>query len=400
MNNVLFSKLQTFRSALNSAHLEREHIIDGLLATLLSRQNAFLLGLPGTGKSDLVRCICNGIDKANYFGYLLSPTTDPSELYGPVAVTKLLKDEYTRDVDGYLPSAHVAFLDELFRGSSAILNSLLTLLNERTFNNGKHTIQTPLQSIVAATNSWPTEESLQAFGDRFLFRPTVDTLLKPVSKNVLDSWALGITERPTVGVHLTLEDLSELQREAETVKISDNFLEKFSNVWELLAQRGVIISDRRRVQILKFLRAWALVQGDDTLYPEHMYGSLVHIAYHTKDDQEAINEVIEQEVPSASRVFGDAKRAAEGIMVEFNSQTTKKKSGNLSDLNDYVFAVKRYYKDMCTVSDKVNGILDQKDGTSKLRLDMGARNSGVKLSQQLESYKETLLRTVNELSRN
>ena len=176
MNDTLFTKLQNFRAALNSAHLERSFIIDGQLATLISKQNAFLLGLPGTGKSDLIRSICSGIQEVDYFSYLLSPTTDPSELFGPVAITKLLNDEYTRDVEGYLPSAHVAFLDELFRGSSAILNSLLTLLNERTFNNGKTTIITPIQSIVAATNSWPDEESLQAFGDRFLFRPTVDSL--------------------------------------------------------------------------------------------------------------------------------------------------------------------------------------------------------------------------------
>jgi MoxR-like ATPase len=160
MNETLFIKLQNFRSALNNSALEREEIVDGLLATLLSKQNAFLLGEPGTGKSDLVRTLCSGIEGANYFGYLLTPTTDPSEVFGPVAVTKLLQDEYTRDVDGYLPSAHIAFLDELFRGSSAILNSLLTLLNERTFNNGKQNIKTPIQSIIAATNTWADEESL------------------------------------------------------------------------------------------------------------------------------------------------------------------------------------------------------------------------------------------------
>ncbi|NBW42021.1 MoxR family ATPase, partial [bacterium] len=261
MDDKLFTKFQTFRAALNNAHLEREHIINGLLATLLSKQNAFLLGAPGTGKSDLIRSICSGIEDSNYFGYLLSPTTDPSELFGPVAVTKLLNDEYTRDVQGYLPSAHVAFLDELFRGSSAILNSLLTLLNERTFNNGKETIETPIQSIVAATNSWPTEESLQAFGDRFLYRPTVDFLQKPSSKKKLDGWALGISKRPEVGVHITLDDLKQLQEEAVNVKVNDDFLDKFSNVLTMLDQRGITISDRRRVQILKFMKAWVVVMG-------------------------------------------------------------------------------------------------------------------------------------------
>lgn len=291
MNDQLFGKLQNFRGALNAATLEREHVIDGLLASVISKQNAFLLGAPGTGKSDLVRSVCKGIKGANYFGYLLTPTTDPSELFGPVAVTKLLKDEYTRDVDGYLPSAHIGFLDELFRSSSAILNSLLSLLNERTFNNGNQVIETPLQSIIAATNSWPQEESLQAFADRFLFRPTVEMLKKPVSKRTLDEWALGIEDRPQVGEFLTLSELKEIQEAAKKVKVSDDFLDKFNSVWQMLAQRSITISDRRRVQILKFLRAWAIVQGDEELYPEHMHNSLVHIVYNDLEDQSTIIEL-------------------------------------------------------------------------------------------------------------
>ena len=360
MNDTLFAKLQNFRVALNNAHLERSSIIDGLLATIISKQNAFLLGLPGTGKSDLIRSICSGIEGVNYFGYLLSPTTDPSELFGPVAVTKLLNDEYTRDVDGYLPSAHVAFLDELFRGSSAILNSLLTLLNERTFNNGKQTITTPIQSIVAATNSWPDEESLQAFGDRFLFRPTVDSLQKPSSKDKLDKWALGIKARPEVGVHLSLEDLKALQEEVHSVMIHENFIEKFSNVCELLDQRNIRISDRRRVQILKFLRAWALVQGDDMIFPEHLHGSLVHIVYQTEEDKSTVQEVVDQEVPSASKIFGDGKRAAAALMNDFMAERSKLANTDrgLGTLNDFVQNLERSYKDICVVYNKINEILD------------------------------------------
>ena len=102
MNDTLFSKLQTFRSSLNASFLERTDVIDGLLASVITQQNAFLFGKPGTGKSELVRAVSNGFNGSKSFGYLLSPTTDPSELFGPVAVSKLLKDEYTRDVTDML----------------------------------------------------------------------------------------------------------------------------------------------------------------------------------------------------------------------------------------------------------------------------------------------------------
>jgi len=239
---------------------------------------------------------------SKFFGYLLSPTTDPSELFGPVAVSKLLKDEYTRDVNGYLPSSNIAFLDELFRGSSAVLNSLLTILNERLFNNGKDLIKTPIQSIVAATNSFPQEEALQAFCDRFLFRPTVPLLQKPVSKKILDQWALGLTERPTVKSDLTYQDLETLQLAASEVTASETFLESFSQVLDVLASRGITISDRRRVQILRFLRGWAIVQGEQEIVPEFLHDTLKHIVYQTPDDIQTISEVLEQCVPTADKL--------------------------------------------------------------------------------------------------
>jgi MoxR-like ATPase len=395
MNNKTFVKLQTFRSWLNVANLEREEIVDGLLASLISRQNAFLLGEPGTGKSDLVRSICKGISGANYFGYLLTPTTDPSEVFGPVAVTKLLQDEYSRDVDGYLPSAHIGFLDEMFRGSSAILNSLLMLLNERTFNNGKEYIQTPIESIVAATNSWPEEESLQAFADRFLFRPTVLPLKKPSSKRILDQWALGIEKRPTIGEYLTLEELKELQESAENIKISDEFLDKFGSVWDMLQQRSITISDRRRVQILKFLKAWAVVQGDSELYPEHMHNSITHIVYRTEEDKLTIKETLDQEIPTADNILATAKRAAAGILSEYTATAHRFKSKGLQDLNEYVIFLRRCHKDIDTIKTKVSEVLDD----DKKRMGAKTRTDGVKLIQSLETHSATFAKAINEFSK-
>jgi len=393
MNDQLFTNLQNLRSSLNASFLEREDIIDGLLASLITKQNAFLFGLPGTGKSELVRAVSSGFKGSQFFGYLLSPTTDPSELFGPVAVSKLLKDEYVRDVRGYLPTTNIAFLDELFRGSSAVLNSLLTILNERTFNNGRDVIETPIQSIVAATNSFPQEESLQAFCDRFLFRPTVDLLKKPTSKRSLDAWALGIKERPVVKSSLTFEDLQTLQAEVCSLRVSDDFLDSFNQVIDLLTARGITISDRRRVQILKFLRGWAMVQGDEELFPEHLHRSLVHIVYQNKDDIQAIKEVLEQAVPTAERLLESIKRAHSGILTEYHALHSQE-SRSVEDLNRLVGKLRKMHRDLDTLSGKLDSILE----SGQYRISAHARQTATKLTQLIESSSRSVAKSISEIS--
>ena len=394
MNDSLFTNLQKFRGSLNNSFLEREEIIDGLLASVITKQNTFLFGLPGTGKSELVRAVSNGFKNSRFFGYLLSPTTDPSELFGPVAISKLLKDEYTRDVQGYLPSANIAFLDELFRGSSAVLNSLLTVLNERTFNNGKELIHTPIQSVVAATNSFPQEESLQAFCDRFLFRPTVEALKKPASRRLLDLWALGLKKRPNVESELTYEDLIELQESLSEVKVTDEFLDKFSQVFDLLASRGITISDRRRVQILKFIKGWALVQGDDTVYADHLHKSLVHIIYQNVDDIGVIKEVLQQAIPTAERMIIDIKRALGGILSEYhgiNGQECKA----VSDLNKLVSKLRKAHNDVSVLDQKLSSIME----SSEYRISATTRQEATKVIQTLDQTKQLIAKSISELCR-
>ena len=393
MKEQLFTKLQNFRSALNTKFLEREDVIDGVLASVITKQNCFLFGLPGTGKSELVREISNGFKNSKFFAYLLSPTTDPSELFGPVAVSKLLKDEYVRDVEGYLPSANIAFLDELFRGSSAVLNSLLTILNERTFNNGREVIQTPIQSIVAATNSFPTEESLQAFCDRFLFRPTVEPLKKSTSKRLLDLWALGLETRPKVVTDLTYKDLTELQTEAQNIEVSEEFLDRFGQVFDLLTSRGITISDRRRVQILRFMKAWALVQGDDSVYPEHLHRSLIHIVYQTTEDIPVIKEVLDQAIPTAEKLIASLKRAHNGLLTEYHA-INNVNSKSLADLNNLVSKLRKQHADLLVLEEKLDSLLEATD----CRITINARRDGVKLAQTIEQSKQMIAQSISDVA--
>lgn len=393
MDKTTFANLQNFRASLNARFLEREDVVDGLLASLITRQNAFLFGAPGTGKSELVQAVSKGFNGSKFFSYLLSPTTDPSELFGPVAISKLLEDEYTRDVDGYLPSANIAFLDELFRGSSSVLNSLLTILNERTFNNGKEVIKTPIQSIVAATNSFPSEESLQAFCDRFLFRPTVDFLRRPVSKRSLDRWALGIGEpRPVSDSKLSYGDLLTLQEEVSSIEINDEFLDDFHQVMATLAGRGIQVSDRRRVQILKFMKGWAIVQGDTELVPEHLHNSLIHIVYRDVEDIETIKDCLDQIIPTANKLLLGIKQAHMGIYSEYYALEAE--GGTLAVLNAKVVKLRKLHRDVSTLEEKLTGITD----AGKYKINIETAGNAVKINRQLVTLKNSLTKSIAKFS--
>jgi hypothetical protein len=132
-----------------------------------------LIGPPGTAKSALARRLHRALAGARYFERLLTRFSTPEELFGPLSLKALEDDRYERLVDGYLPTAGIAFLDEVFKANSAILNALLTLLNEREFDNGTGRLRTPLVAVVAASNEVPVDDALQAFHDRFLLRVPV-----------------------------------------------------------------------------------------------------------------------------------------------------------------------------------------------------------------------------------
>src|SRR3954466_5580582 len=168
-------RLAQMARALESRFLGKDEVIRLLLIAVVAGEHAVLVGPPGTAKSALIRMFARLL-QANYFEYLLTRFTEPNELFGPVDIAAFRNGQYQRRVEGMLPTAEIVFLDEVFKSNSAILNALLTLLNERRYTSGGTVMRCPLLSCFGASNEVPTDETLTAIFDRFLLRIRSDNL--------------------------------------------------------------------------------------------------------------------------------------------------------------------------------------------------------------------------------
>lgn len=160
---------------LKAAFVGRDEVIDLIALVVVSGEHLFLFGAPGTAKSLFVRRFSQSV-RGRYFEYLLTRFSEPNELFGPVDLVRLREGVVATVIKGMLPEAEFAFLDELFNANSAILNNLLTVLNERIFRRGAETHTLPLLSVCAASNQLPEDEALKALFDRFLLRCRVESL--------------------------------------------------------------------------------------------------------------------------------------------------------------------------------------------------------------------------------
>jgi MoxR-like ATPase len=236
----------------------KDEIIEVLGVSLVAGENTFLLGPPGTGKSALVHELASRLSGQS-FDYLLTRFTEPSELFGPFDLRRLRDGDLVTNTEGMLPEADFVFLDELLNANSAVLNSLLTALNERVFRRGRQRTKLPMLLTIGASNRLPEDEALAALFDRFLLRMHCDNVETERLGEVLDAgWIRETTQtsEPT----LTIEDAKLLQAVIATVDLRPS-RPAFISLVGRLRDAGMAISDRRAVRLQRVIAASAVVCG-------------------------------------------------------------------------------------------------------------------------------------------
>ena len=246
---------------LKARFIGRDEVVDLIALATVAGEHLFLFGPPGTAKSLLVHAFAGAL-QCRYFEYLLTRFSEPNEIFGPVDLVKLREGVIATVTSGMLPEAEFAFLDELFNANSAILNNLLTVLNERVYRRGAETHRLPLISAFAASNHLPEDDTLQALFDRFLLRVKVDSLPQQQLPALLAAgWAIeraeenGAAENP-----ITAADLRAMSARVKEIDL-EAIWEPYSDAVRKIRDLGVAMSDRRAVKGMKLIAASAVLCG-------------------------------------------------------------------------------------------------------------------------------------------
>jgi MoxR-like ATPase len=288
------ARLRELAHSATTGLVGREQLAELIVLAAVAQEHLLIIGPPGTAKSAVVRRVARALG-GRYFEYLLGRFTEPSELFGAVDLRKLREGTVETDTTGMLPEAEVAFLDEVFLGSTAILNTLLGVLNERRFRRGHTHVACPLRVCVGAANALPDDESLAAFADRFLIHAFIDA----VPDHHLEALLAGgwQSERQAPAHCADLSDVDTLSQRVLQVQI-DAVRAPLADAVRQLRGAGLNLSDRRIVKAQRLVAAAAVLAGRDTAQAEDLWPLFYVLP--TREAQQSAQDVLRGSLAAAA----------------------------------------------------------------------------------------------------
>lgn len=350
---------------LNRQIVEREEEIRGLLLSLLAKQHALLLGSPGTGKSLLVSLLTKSVTDCDLFEILMTRFTKPEEVFGPPSLPDLKAGKYAFIKEGTIRESQIAFLDEIFKANSAILNSLLKIVNERIFFNGNCGAEkVPLMSLIGASNELPQGEDLSALFDRFMCK----YLVKPIQDRDHQRQMLG--SQPSVGPTIYLSSLESLQALVPKIELG-NYLEQHLNLLAKLKEHGFDISDRKARESLSLLKANAVLAGREHVILEDAR-ILAHVYWQEPEQVKKLKSLIWEFINPLDKYALEQYDAATEI---FQKAINPADRGNVS--------VEESFNNIRTIQEEVKQKIVGLNPTQCQKL--------IEVSDKIQDYREALV---------
>ena len=355
----MLDRFKQLLGEMNRGIYEKETEISLSLLAALAGESIILLGPPGVAKSMVARQLKTAFREAQSFEYLMSRFSTPDEIFGPVSIQKLkTSDTYERAVEGYLPTADVVFLDEIWKAGPAIQNTLLTVINEKIFRNGNREMHLPLKLLVAASNELPAKgEGLEALWDRFVIR--IESRPIKLEKNFramlleVKSEERGVKKQSSVAEGkansnaITAEEYAEWTERIDKIGVKIEVLDAISairkslravNVDEAAERRNIYVSDRRWKNIVRLLRTSAFMQDREEVDICDLL-PIYHCLWQEPEERDAIRNIVIRALfsPFADKLVEMKNALAEDIKyhrVRRNPEDGRDYEGEIENLSD------------------------------------------------------------------
>lgn len=354
----MLERFKQLLGEMNRGIYEKETEISLSLLAALAGESIILLGPPGVAKSMVARQLKTAFRDAQSFEYLMSRFSTPDEIFGPVSIQKLkTSDTYERAMEGYLPTADVVFLDEIWKAGPAIQNTLLTVINEKIFRNGNREMHLPLKLLVAASNELPAKgEGLEALWDRFVIR--IESRPIKLEKNframLLDSHADFADNADFSDLKITAEEYAEWAEKICKIGVKEEVLDAISairkslravNVDEAAERRNIYVSDRRWKNIVRLLRTSAFMQDREEVDICDLL-PIYHCLWQEPEERDAIRNIVIRALfsPFADKLVEMKNALAEDIKyhrVRRNPEDGRDYEGEIENLSDGLSSLER-----------------------------------------------------------